>query len=147
MHSMTFGRSVIIASLLCAPIAVMACADGDTILALNVTLKPTATSARTLAVTITQPGQSAVDTTVTIATKQTDAGTVLKSDKFFERITLPESYTEAEASVKVVAKDMAGAEVGSATAMVGVLPAEAVAGFVTIGEDPPPAMPADAAAK
>ncbi|HET8935459.1 MAG TPA: hypothetical protein VFN67_18555 [Polyangiales bacterium] len=134
---MTFGRSLIIASMLCAPIA--GCSDGDTILALNVTLKPTASSARTLAVSITQPGQSALDTTVTIATKETDAGIVLKSDKFFERITLPASYTEAEASVRVVAKDMGGAEVGSATAMVGVLPAEAVAGFVTIGEDPPPA--------
>lgn len=134
---MTFGRSLILASLLCAPVA--GCSDNDTILALNVTLKPTATSARTLAVSITQPGQSAVDTTVTIATKETDAGVVLKSDKFFERITLPEGYTDAEASVRVVAKDMAGAEVGTATATVAVRPAEAVAGFVTIGEDPPPA--------
>ena len=134
---MTFGRSLILATLLCAPVA--GCSDSDTILALNVTLKPTATSARTLAVSITQPGQSAVDTTVTIATKETDAGIVLKSDKFFERITLPEGYTDAEASVKVVAKDMAGAEVGTATATVAVRPAEAVAGFVTIGEDPPPA--------
>ena len=134
---MTFGRSLILASLLCAP--VLGCSDDETILALNVTLKPTATRARTLAVSITQPGQTALDTTVTIATKETDAGTVLKNDKFFERITLPASYTDAEASVKVVAKDMSGAEVGSATATVGVRPAEAVAGFVTIGEDPPPA--------
>ena len=84
---MTFGRSLILASLLCAP--VLGCSDDETILALNVTLKPTATSARTLAVSITQPGQTALDTTVTIATKETDAGTVLKNDKFFERITLP----------------------------------------------------------
>lgn len=144
---MTFGRSSILASLLCAALSgcLIGCNDGDTVLALNVTLKPSATSARTLAVSITQPGQSALDTTVTIATKQTDAGTVLKNNSFFERITLPASYTDAEASVRVVAKDMAGTEVGAATAMVGVRPTEAVAGFVTIGEDPPPAMPADAA--
>lgn len=134
---MTFGRSLILVSLLCAGVA--GCGDEDTILALNVTLKPTATSARTLAVSITQPGQSTFDTTVTIATKETDAGVVLKSDKFFERITLPASYTDAEASVKVVAKDMGGAEIGTATATVAVRPAEAVAGFVTLGEDPPPA--------
>ena len=121
--------------------ALSGCGDGDTVLALNVTLLQSAQSARTLAVNITQPGQTAVDTTVTIATKQTDAGPVLANNTFFERITLPEGYTDAMASVTVVAKDPAGADVGMATAMVEVRPAEAVAGFVTLGEDPPPTPP------
>jgi hypothetical protein len=123
----------------CAGAALLSsCSDQDTVLALNVTLRQSASSARTLEVSVTQPGQSAVATTVTIATKATDAGTVLKSDKFFERIILPEGYSESEASVTVVAKDAAGADVGTGTATVSVLPAEAFAGYVTLGEDPPP---------
>lgn len=122
----------LVASLLCS------CSDGDTVLALNVTLRQSAKTARTLAVTVAQPGQSALDTTVTVKTKQTDAGVVPESDAFFERISLPESYTDAVTSVTVIAKDETGAEVGSATAMVDVHAAEAVAGFVTLGEDPPP---------
>lgn len=117
------------------------CSDGDTVLALNVTLRQSASSARTLAVNVTQPGQSALDTTVTVATKTTDAGVVPANNMFFERITLPASYTDALANVTVVAKDETGADVASATAMVEVRPAEAVAGFVTLGEDPPPTPP------
>jgi hypothetical protein len=128
--------------------ALSGCGDGDTVLALNVTLRKSAETARTLAVNITQPGQSGLDTTVTIATKQTDAGPVLANNTFFERITLPEGYTDALASVTVIAKDPAGADVGTATAIVEVRPAEAVAGFVTLGEDPPPTpAPAEAAAE
>jgi hypothetical protein len=119
--------------------ALSGCSDGDTVLALNVTLRQSATSARTLVVSITQPGQSEVGANVTIATKETDAGLVLKNNTFFERITLPSGYTEAEANIEVVAKDSAGADVGRATASVGILPTEAVAGFITLGEDPPPA--------
>jgi membrane-associated protease RseP (regulator of RpoE activity) len=122
------------------------CGDSDTILALNVELRQSATSARSLVVNVTQPGQSAFQATVAIATKQTDAGIELKSNKFFERLTLPASYSDLEATVSVVAKDMAGADVGTATSMVGVRPAEAVAGYVTIGEDPPPMPAPDAAA-
>ena len=126
--------------------ALSGCSDGDTVLALNVTLRQSAQTARSLAVNITQPGQSGLDTTVTIATKQTDAGPVLANNTFFERITLPASYSDALASVTVVAKDPAGADVGTATAMVEVRPAEAVAGFVTLGEDPPPTPPPPPAA-
>jgi hypothetical protein len=126
--------------------ALSGCGDGDTVLALNVTLRKSAQTARTLAVNITQPGQSGLDTTVTIATKETDAGLVAANNTFFERITLPASYTDSLASVTVVAKDPAGADVGTATAMVEVRPAEAVAGFVTLGEDPPPPPAEEAAA-
>jgi hypothetical protein len=122
----------IVASGLCS------CGDGDTVLALNVTLRQSAKTARTLAVNVMQPGQSALDTTVTVKTKQTDAGVVPENDMFFERITLPESFTDAVTSVTVTAKDQAGADIGTATAMVDVHAAEAVAGFVTLGEDPPP---------
>lgn len=115
------------------------CSDADTVLALNVSLRQSAMTARTLAVNVTQPGQPALDTTVVVATKQTDAGLVPANNAFFERITLPESYTDALASVTVVARDEAGADVGSATAMVEVQAAGAVASFVTLGEDPPPA--------
>ena len=133
-HARAISLSTVIslvASLLCS------CSGGDTVLALNVTLRQSAKTARTLAVNVAQPGQSALDTTVTVKTKQTDAGVVPANDTFFERITLPESYTDAVTSVTVTAKDEAGADVGAATAMVDVHSAEAVAGFVTLGEDPP----------
>lgn len=137
-HIRAFGLSTFV---FIAGAALSSCSDGDTVLALNVTLRPTAQSARSLAVNITQPGQSAVDTTVAIATKETDAGLVPANNMFFERITLPASFSDATASVTVVAKDEAGADVGMASAMVTVRPAGAVAGYVTLGEDPPPTPP------
>jgi hypothetical protein len=126
------------AGLLGALFASASCNDGDTVLALNTKLLKSASSARTLAVSITQPGQSEFSTTLTIETKETDAGTVLKKDTFFHRIVLPESFTDAEASVRVVAKDAAGADLGEATGKIALRPAEAIAGYVSIGEDPPP---------
>jgi hypothetical protein len=145
LHHLRAFSPFILVSLMSA--ALCSCSDGDTVLALNVKLNQSASSARTLAVNITQAGQSALDTTVTIATKETDAGTVVKNNTFFERITLPSSYTEAEVSVHVVAKDSAGKEVGSASGMMGVRPNEAIAGYITLGEDPPPPDPTDAGTK
>jgi hypothetical protein len=123
-------------------VALPACSDEDTVLALNFTVRQSASGARTLAVSVTQPGQSPVETTVDVATKESDAGIVLKNTTFFERIVLPAGYTEAEASVQVVAKDASGAQVGMGSATVGIRPAGAVAGYVTLGEDPkmPPEM-------
>jgi len=137
-HARAFGLSMFV---FIAGAALSGCSDGDTVLALNVTLLKSAQTARSLAVNIAQPGQSGVDTTVTIATKPSDAGPVPANNMFFERITLPSSFTDAMATVTVVAKDPAGLDVGTATAMVEVRPTEAVAGFVTLGEDPPPTPP------
>jgi hypothetical protein len=133
------ARTICLSTIICLGTALSGCGGGDTVLALNVTLRKSAESARTLAVNVTQPGQSALVTTLTVKTKQTDAGVVPANTAFYERITLPESYIDATASVTVTAKDESGADVGTATAMVDVHAAEAVAGWVTLGEDPPPA--------
>jgi hypothetical protein len=119
--------------------ALFGCGDEDTVLALTVNLRQSAQTARTLAINVAQPGQGAFDTTVTVATEQTDAGIVPANDSFFERITLPASFSDALATVTVVAKDEAGADVATGTVMLEIRPEEAVAGYVYLGEDPPAA--------
>jgi hypothetical protein len=125
-------------------LSLFGCGSDETVLSLNVTLRQSASSARTLTVNITQPGQSAVDATIPIETKETDAGTVPKNTTFFHRIVLPDSYVEAQATGTVVAKDAEGADIATVTGMAMILPGETVAGYVTLGEDPPPPpAPAD----
>lgn len=134
------ARAISLFTFLCVVCAALfGCGDEDTVLALTVNLRQSAQPARTLAVNVAQPGQGAFDTTVTVATKQTDAGIVPANNSFFERITLPASFSDAVATVTVVAKDEAGADIATATAMVEIRPEEAVAGYVNVGEDPPPA--------
>jgi hypothetical protein len=115
--------------------ALCACDGGDTVVALNVNFAPTASAARTIAVTITQSGQSATDSTLSLPTKDSDAGLVLKDTRFVQRITLPESYTDTQTTITVVAKDAAGATIDTGTANIDLRPNKAIAAFVTVGKD------------
>ena len=125
--------------------ALCACDGGDTVVALNVNFAPTASAARTIAVNITQSGQSATDSTLTLPTKDSDAGLVLKDTRFVQRITLPESYSDSQTTITVVAKDATGATIDTGTANIALRPNKAIAAFVTVGKDA--AMPATAAGK
>jgi hypothetical protein len=113
-----------------------ACDDGATVVALNVSFAPTANTTHTVAVTISQSGQSPVDTMLTIPSKESDAGPVVKDSKFVQRITLPAGYTEADTTITAVAKDASGATLDTATATISPRPKEAIAAFVTVGEEP-----------
>lgn len=115
-----------------------ACSEGDTVLALNVTIRSSAGAARQLAVTVSQTGQPDVVATLSVPTMPTDAGPVATSGAIVERIVLPSSYVDGEGSVRVSAVDAAGAEVASAVNMFAVRQNGAVAAFVTLGPEPEP---------
>ena len=125
-----------------------ACGDGDTVVAVNLSFQPTGQMTQSVAVSISQPGQSPVETTLTIPMKTTDAGTVIdvKDNRFVQRVTLPASYADGETTVSAVAKDAAGATVVTGTTKVDLHAGEAIAAYIQVGEDPSkkPADKADA---
>jgi hypothetical protein len=88
-------------------------------------------------VTIEEPGQAPNVASITPPTEPSDAGPKVKS-KFYERITLPSSWTEQSASIKVDAKSASGATLESHTTMAEIVEQGAVAAFVTFGAPPPP---------
>jgi hypothetical protein len=119
----------------------VSCADDDTILALNVTLKDSARAATSLEVTISQLGRASVAATITVPTMPVDGGAISKTS-FYERIALSKDYADGDAKVRVVAKQGA-TTLATSDADIVVEAEGASAGYVTLGEARP-VQPADA---
>lgn len=106
------GRRVALSSCLLALAA--GCGSDDTIVALNVGIQRDLAGLATLDVTITQAGQSPVTATISPPTDPLDGGGSKVRAAFFERITLPESWTDASADIVVVAKSTVGSTLAEA---------------------------------
>jgi hypothetical protein len=128
--------------------ALAGCASGDTVLALNVVSSDAVGFIEKIEVTVTQGERAPLTRSITPPTKELekDAGTVI-APRFFERITLPASWDEATAEVRVRALSPdAPALVASTTAEID--PGDAVAAYVELDREKPDASEAgdDAAA-
>jgi hypothetical protein len=120
---------VLLAASYCA-----SCAEEDAVLALNVKLEDSAKTASSLAVTLTQGGQTKLTTTVNVPTEPTDAGMISKTS-FYERITLA-GLSDGPAMVSVEAKQGA-TSLGTASGNIEVELDGAYASYVTLGMPKP----------
>jgi len=95
-------------SLVCA-CSLLACSDDDTIIALNVSAAADVPVIDQLHVTITQGSRKFVyDFKPPVEAAKDDAEASIQ-DTFFERITLPDSFDNEDASVQVEARKASGA--------------------------------------
>ncbi|HKP55323.1 MAG TPA: hypothetical protein VJV78_01305 [Polyangiales bacterium] len=110
-----------------------ACAEDETIVSVNVSSGDAVGNPKTLTISISQPGQQAVVKDIEPPTKATDAGPVIQP-MFYERITLPDSWSDERATVQVDAKDASGKVYLTGKAMCPVVPQGAAAAFVDLGK-------------
>jgi hypothetical protein len=122
-----------------APFALAAglssCSTPDTVVAVNVALIETPAELSTMEVTITQAGQTPVTAEISPPTEPIDGGTKFK-DAFFQRITLPTSWSSGAALVHVDAKSAAGATVASTEVDTDIRHEGVVAVYLSFGTKP-----------
>jgi hypothetical protein len=121
-----------------------ACANGDTILALNVSSADDVGLISELRVTVAQQGHPPLEHSLVPPLKDVeDAGQVISSN-FFERIKLPASWDEGsvEITVEAVSPDAAAL---NATTTAEIKPGAAVAAYVELERTPPSAADAGGA--
>lgn len=123
-------------TLLAAAIAIAGCSTEDTIVALNISFDTVPESLDSLAVTITQSGRDTFTTKITPPTMPVDGGTAIKPS-FYERLTLPDDWTDAAARVKVEAKSGSGQTLESAEVDTEIREEGTVAVFVKLGAASP----------
>jgi hypothetical protein len=101
-------RRVAVASISLAAFTLLACSDSDTVVALNISAADDVGDVSRLHVRLTQEGKPTVETNIEPPKRDVpDAGKAIVS-RFYERITLPESWTDGEASVDVDVYDANG---------------------------------------
>lgn len=118
------------------------CSTSDTVVALNFNLPAPIAGLTTLEVSITQAGQPGVTKSIVPPTVPTDGGAPQAKSAFFERISVPGSWTDAPAQIHVDAKNAQGTTLESADTTTSIRDDGAVAASVTIGKAPVPSMPA-----
>jgi hypothetical protein len=129
---MTFRRLAVSLVSVCV---LLACSDDDAVVALNVTAADNVPVVDRLHVTITQGSRRLVhDFTPPVETGMAGAGPSIKNG-FFERITLPEDFDDADALVHVEALQAGAVPFEPALTSETTVPIEedgAVAAYVTL---------------
>lgn len=142
MRRMKFFRGVVVAAL--AGVASLpACSSEDTIVALTVNSTDEVGTVEALKITITQAGQSPVVKTIDPPARRVDAAAgaggatieVIQSS-FYDRVTLPESWEEEDATIQVDVTNAAGKSFTASTT-VRIVEEGAVAARVQLGSPPP----------
>lgn len=118
------------------------CSTSDTVVALNFNLPAPIAGLSTLEVSITQAGQPGVTKSIVPPTVPTDGGAPKVKSAFFERISVPGSWTDAPAQIHVEAKNSQGTTLESADTTTSIRDDGAIAASVTIGAPPAPPKPA-----
>jgi hypothetical protein len=103
---MTFRRLAVSLVSVCA---LLACSDEEAIIALNVTAGADVPVVNQLHVTITQGSRQFVHDFAPPTEKGMAGAGPSIQNSFFERITLPESFTDEQASLRVEARQAGGA--------------------------------------
>ena len=111
----------------------VACSEDDTIVSVNVSSEDSVGNPMALTISISQSGQQPVVKEIKPPTKTTDAGTTIQP-MFYERIQLPDSWSDARATVQVDAKDASGKVYVSAKTTCPVVPHGAAAAYVDLGK-------------
>jgi hypothetical protein len=124
-----------------AVLSLSACAEDETIVAVNVNSTDEVGNPSALVITISQPGQTPVVREIEPPTRTQDSGVSIQP-MLFERVGLPDSWKRAKSDVKVEAKDARGVYL-SAETEVTVRPGGAVAAFVDLGKKPDMMEPAE----
>lgn len=110
--SLMVVRSHVSFLLAAAFLAVAGCSSDDTIVSLNFDFAMQIAGVTSLAVTITQPGQTPVTANFAPQTTPIDGGTKI-TEMYFERITLPASWGDGPALLHVDAKGAGGTTLAS----------------------------------
>ena len=117
------------------------CSTSDTVVALNFDLPQPIAGLSTLEVSITQEGQPGVTKSIVPPVVPTDGGAPQAKSAFFERISVPGSWTDAPAQIHVEAKDARGTTLESADTTTSIRDDGAVAANVTLGKPAAPTPP------
>lgn len=125
---MTHFRLLALLVLVCA-----ACSEDDTIVSVNVSSGDAVGNPSALTISITQPGRQPVVREIKPPTKTTDAGTTIQP-MFFERVQLPDDWSEERAMVQVDAKDTGGKVYVTGKTTCPVVPQGVAAAFVDLGK-------------
>ena len=131
-------RSHVSFLLAAAFLALSGCSSDDTIVAVNFNFAMQIPGVTSLAVTITQTGQTPVTASFTPQTTPIDGGVMIKQ-MYFERITLPESWGDGPALLHVDAKGAGGTALASNETMFDVRQNGVVAANITLPKPVPDA--------
>jgi hypothetical protein len=118
-----------------------ACAEDETIVAVNVSSTDEVGNPNELVITISQSEQTPVVREIDPPTRTQDSGVSIQPT-FYERVALPDSWKRAKSEVKVEARDSRGVYLSAATEIT-VRPGGAVAAFVDLGKKPEMTEPED----
>ena len=118
-----------------------ACAEDETIVAVNINSTDEVGNPSSLVITISQPGQTPVVREIMPPTRTMDSGVTIKP-MFYERIPLPDSWDDVKSEAKVDAKQGGSVYVSARSEFV-VNPGGAVATYVDLGKKPMMMEPGD----
>jgi hypothetical protein len=131
-------RSRVSIALAAALLALSGCSSDDTVVAVNFNFAMQVAGVTSLAVTITQAGETPLTATFTPQTTPIDGGTTIKA-MYFERITLPASWGDGQAILHVDAKGEGGTVLASNEAVFDVRQNGVVAAYITLPKPVPDA--------